>query len=69
MKAYDLKYYKKNSRGQNLTKLYYINELTNTSKIIVSTTYYKGLTLNYNEFHKIDGSFIAKVYKIIDYFF
>lgn len=63
MKAYDLKYYKENNRGQNLTKLYYINELTNTSKIIVSTTYYKDLTLNYNEFIKIDGSFIAKVYK------
>ena len=63
MAIYDLKYYKKNSNGRNLTRLYYINNITNTSNIQISTNYYTDFKLEYNQFHKISGKFITKIYK------
>ena len=60
---YDLKYYRKNSNGRNLTKLYYINNINETSKIKISTIYYTDFKLEYNKFHKIVGNYIAKIYK------
>ena len=63
MEIFDLKYYKKYNNGRNLTKLYYIDNIDNTSEIQISTKYLTDFKLEYNKFHKISGKYIARIYK------
>ena len=61
--VYDLQYYRNNNNGRNLTKLYYISNINETSKITISTTYHTDIKLEYNKFHKVAGNYVAKIYK------
>ena len=51
--VYDLAYYKKQENEKDLIKLYYIDNITNKSEIIIRTDYYKEFSFEPNRFHRV----------------